>query len=322
MALIALVCACGVGASRGPGPGASAGPSARGVEATHETTVVNVGHRGASGHAPEHTLPAYDLALRHGADYIEQDLQLTSDGVLVVLHDPTLDRTARGPAEDCTGPVIEKTLAQVKRCDVGSWFNDRYPEHARPEYVGLRVPTLEEVFQRYGRGTRYYIETKNPEEAPGMEEALLRLIDAHGLLGPAAERRQVLVQSFSAWSLRRLHALAPSLPLVQLFGSTASTSELIRPALADVATYAVGIGPSKAAVDAALVEAAHARCLDVHPYTVDEASEMQALLALGVDGMFTNFPDRLDALLRRDTDPAKRSARRAATEGTACRAGR
>src|SRR4028119_1977971 len=112
-----------------------------------DSTVLNVGHRGASGYAPEHTIPAYDLALKMGADYIEQDLQLTKDGVLVVLHDETLDRTARPTAEsapgDCTGLVREKTLAQIKTCDVGSWFNEAYPQYARPEYVGLKIPTLE-----------------------------------------------------------------------------------------------------------------------------------------------------------------------------------
>ena len=119
--------------------------------------VLNIGHRGASGLAPEHTFPSYDLALKQGADYIEQDLQLTADGVLVILHDETLDRTARPTAEsapgDCTGPVKSKTLEQIKTCDVGSWFNEMYPERSRPEYVGLKIPTLEQVFKRYGRDT-------------------------------------------------------------------------------------------------------------------------------------------------------------------------
>src|SRR5262245_5977212 len=96
-----------------------------------------IGHRGASGYAPEHTIASYDLALDLGADYIEQDLQLTKDGVLVAMHDPTLDRTARGAAENCTGLVIEKTLAQIKTCDVGTWFNQAFPAAAKPEYDGL-----------------------------------------------------------------------------------------------------------------------------------------------------------------------------------------
>src|SRR5690606_21915603 len=112
---------------------------------------------------------------------IEQDLQMTADGVLLVLHDATLDRTARGPAAVCTGPVIERTLAEVRECDFGSWFNEARPESANEAFVGLHAPTLDEVFARYGDRVRYYIETKNPEEAPGMEEALLALLRRHGL---------------------------------------------------------------------------------------------------------------------------------------------
>src|SRR5439155_1528352 len=141
---------------------------ALGASAAGASPVLNIGHRGASGYAPEHTFASYDLALKLGADYIEQDVQMTSDGVLVVTHDETLDRTARGPAEDCTGPVKTKTLAQIKRCDAGSWFG--------PQFEGERIPTLEEVFQRYGRQANYYIETKSPEIYPGMEEALLALL--------------------------------------------------------------------------------------------------------------------------------------------------
>ena len=280
--------------------------------------VLNVAHRGASGRAPEHTLAAYDLALASGADYIEQDLQLTRDGVLVVLHDPTLDRTARGPAANCTGRVIEKTLAQLRTCDVGSWFNAAHPQHARAEYVGLRIPTLDELFTRYAQRTNYYIETKNPEDAPGMEPTLLALLDAHGLRRPAAERRQVLIQSFSQVSLREIHRLDPSLPLVQLYGAPTNTSPAIRATLDAVSGYAVGIGPNAGAVDGALVAAAHARCLEVHPYTVNETADLQALIALGVDGMFTNFPDRLTALRGRSTSAGPL----AADARTACRARR
>jgi glycerophosphoryl diester phosphodiesterase len=292
-------------------------------KAPEDAPVLNVGHRGASGYAPEHTIPAYDLALRLGADYIEQDLQLTKDGVLVVLHDETLNRTASPTAEsapgDCTGLVREKTLAQIKTCDVGSWFNQAYPQYASPEYVGLRIPTLDEVFQRYGKKTNYYIETKSPESAPGMEEELLRLMDEYGLTKPAAKKWQVLIQSFSQASLQKVHALDPSLPLIQLF-SSAETSQTIQGRLDATRTYAVGIGPSKSDVDAALVEAAHARCLDVHPYTVNETPEMEKLVALGVDGMFTNFPDRLEDVLGEEAAKGKKGAKLAATASEACQA--
>jgi glycerophosphoryl diester phosphodiesterase len=285
-----------------------------------DAPVLNIGHRGASGYAPEHTIPAYDLALELGADYIEQDLQMTKDGVLVALHDDTLDRTARGPKGNCTGLVIEKTLKQIKTCDVGTWFNETYPQYAKPEYVGLKIPTLEEVFQRYGKSVNYYIETKNPETAPGMEEELLRLMNKYGLTEPAARKWQVLIQSFSPASLQKVHALNPSLPLIQLFSSS-ETSETIRTRLDATRSYAVGIGPSKDDVDAALVEAAHARCLDIHPYTVNETAEMENLVALGVDGMFTNFPDRLDAVLGKEAAGGKTGAGLAAEASRTCREG-
>ncbi len=264
-------------------------------EPSGNEAVLTVGHRGASGYAPEHTFPSYDLALGMGADYIEQDLQLTGDGVLVVLHDETLDRTARGPEENCTGSVIDKILEQIKTCEVGSWFNEENPGYAREEYVGLEIPTLEEVFQRYGSGVNYYIETKNPEEAPGMEEELLRLMDKYGLAGPAIERRQVLIQSFSPASLRKIQALNPALPLIRLYEDE-ETAETIAQDLDEARTYAMGIGPSKDDVDRSLVSEARARSLQVHPYTVNEESEMEALISVGVDAMFTNFPDILARL--------------------------
>jgi glycerophosphoryl diester phosphodiesterase len=290
---------------------------------TTDSTVLNIGHRGASGYAPEHTIPAYDLALEQGADYIEIDLQMTKDGVLVALHDDTLDRTADAPEgvpeRYCSGPVIKRTLEQIKMCDAGSWFNEAYPEYASDEYVGLQIPTLEEIFQRYGTSVNYYIETKNPEAAPGMEEELLSLMEEYKLTEPAEDNWQVLIQSFSAESLMTIHEMNEDLPLIQLFSST-ETSLTIKDQLDLVSTYAVGIGPSMTDVDAALVEEAHALCLDVHPYTVNEKADMRALIDLGVDGMFTNFPDRLEKLLGKRAAEGKTGATLAAEDYAACRA--
>ncbi|MGQ0814574.1 MAG: glycerophosphodiester phosphodiesterase [Gemmatimonadota bacterium] len=241
--------------------------------------MIIIGHRGASGHAPEHTIPSYDRAIEIGVDYIEQDLQMTRDGVLVIMHDPTLDRTT-----SCSGLVIERTLAEVKQCDAGSWFDAKF--------AGTRVPTLRELFERYGKSVNYYIETKNPAEAPGMEEALLDLMEEFGLRDGAAGNWQVLIQSFSRASLLKIRMLDPRLPVIQLIEKE-HDSAAIRARLDDVRSYAVGIGPSRLSVDAALVEAVHDQGLAVHPYTVNEPDEMKRLIALGVDGMFTDFPDRL-----------------------------
>lgn len=278
---------------------------------------VNIGHRGASGYAPEHTFAAYDLALELGADYIEQDLQLTSDGVLVVLHDTTLDRTARGSAANCTGLVSGKTLAQIKTCDVGTWFNEANPTLAKPEYVGLQIPTLGEVFQRYKKRVNYYIETKAPEAVEQMEEKLLVLLDQYKLRRPAKRAWQVLIQSFSAASLQKIHTLDPELPLIQLSFAFPEPPALDA-AFDTVAGYAVGVGPSTFGLDADVVNEAHERCLDVHPYTINQEVDMATYLNLGVDGMFTNFPDRLDTVLQDDAVRGKRAARLAAKAHRAC----
>jgi glycerophosphoryl diester phosphodiesterase len=291
--------------------------------------ILNVGHRGSTGLAPEHTIASYDLALEDGADYIEQDLRMTSDGVLVVLHDEDLDRTTRGPAENCTGPVSEKTLAQIKTCDVGSFFNERYPEYARDEYEGLKIPTLEEVFRRYGTETNYYIETRSSEAPPGnpgvddssrMEEELLKLMDEYGLREPAAENWRVLIQSFVPASLSEIHAQDPSLPLVQLY-SDEETKETIRADLQAAGSYAIGVGPSMDDVDRDLVESAHARCLAVHPYTLAEKPDMRDLVGLGVDGMFTDFANRLEAVLGEEAVDGNLAAGEAADASRTCRSG-
>ncbi len=261
-----------------------------GEETSNSGQVLNIAHRGASGRAPENTFAAYDLALENGADYIEQDVQLTRDGVLVVLHDETLDRIARGPEENCTGPVAEKTLEQIKTCDVGSWFNEQHPEYAREEYEGLKIPTLGEVFRRYRSRGNFYVDIKG---APKAGEELLRLMDEHGLRESAAGRRRVIAVSFDRDSLRELHAPAPSLPLTQAYPASTS-SESLKKSLNVTREYAVGINPWKADVNVDLVEAAHDRCLEVYPYVVNDEARMEEFVEAGVDGMFTAFPSRLD----------------------------
>lgn len=283
-------------------------------------TVLNIAHRGASAYAPEHTTAAYDLALALGADYLEQDVHVTRDGVLVCLHDATLDRTARGDPENCTGPVREKTLAQVRSCDMGRWFNEAYPDRARPEYVGLRIPTLAEVFRRYRRRAGFYVETKALDPEDRIEERLLELLRRHRLRGRAVRRWQVLIQSFSPASLERIGALEPRLPLIQLVVGYPS-SDALADALDRIARYAVGVGPNAAFATAELFRAARARCLAVHPYTVDEPAVMTDLVARGASGIFTNAPDRLEQVLGESRTPRlpRRQIRQARREHERCR---
>lgn len=266
-----------------------------------------IAHRGASGHAPEHTFAAYDLALQLGCDFLEQDLQMTRDGVLVCVHDETLDRTA----VDCRGRIIDRDWAAIRDCDVGSWFNRAFPVRARDEYVGQRIPTLDEVLERYRDRTAFYIETKNPAAAPGMESRLLALLAKHDLIALARTEWRVLIQSFSEASLRLIHAEDPALPLIQLIHERSGAAH-IQTLLPNIAEYAVGIGPELRDVDAALVAAAHSRGLHVHPWTVNEIADMRRLTEARVDGMFTNFVDRLLGLRPEGELRGLEAARRAA----------
>jgi len=264
-----------------------------------------IAHRGASGHAPEHTFSAWDLALEMGADYLEQDLQMTADGVLIVLHDETLDRTGRG----CRGRVRDLIFEQIAGCNVGSWFNQAFPERARPEFDRERVPTLDAVLNRYKDRSRFYIETKQPEEAPGMESELLRVLDACDLRPSSSADTRVIVQSFSSESLALLHTLEPRLFLVKLFHRIQRGRLLMR-LLRTVATFARGVGPSFRTVTPGIVDAAHDLGLVVHPYTINEPADMQRMAEMGVDGMFTDFPDRLARLrsgLRQKPSQKRRS---------------
>jgi glycerophosphoryl diester phosphodiesterase len=228
-----------------------------------------------------------------GADYLEQDLQMTADGRLVVLHDASLERTGRGPG--CHGEVADLTLAAVRRCDVGRWYGGRWAD------ADVRIPTLAEVLDRYRGRARFHIETKRPDQAPGMEEALVEMLGRAGLLPADPGDPTVLIQSFSPESLRRVAALAPALPRVQLLTRDALDAGADA-VMARVAGYAHGVGPAASLVDAAFMEAARRHGLLVHPWTVNEPEEMRRLLDLGVHGIFTDVPD----VLRRIVDVAGR----------------
>ncbi len=259
-----------------------------------------IAHRGASWDAPEHTFVAWDLALAQGAEWIEQDLQMTRDGQLVVMHDDSLDRTATGPAASCRGLVREHTLAELEACEVGSWFNRENPSRAKDSYTSERIRTLEAWLSRYAGRARFYIETKSPAEAPGMEDSLLAVLRRHRLVGRGADEGRVIVQSFSPASLLRLRALEPRLTLVQLMDDPPPAGTLL-PTLDSIAKYAAGIGPSRRFINEAIVKAAHERGLVVHPYTVNAEPTMVFVLELGVDGMFTDHPDRAVSFLRGNT---------------------
>ncbi|WP_406589558.1 glycerophosphodiester phosphodiesterase [Bacillus atrophaeus] len=247
--------------------------------------ILTVAHRGASGYVPEHTILSYETAQKMKADYLELDLQMTKDGKLIVMHDEKLDRTTNGE-----GWVKDYTLAEIKQLDAGSWFNEAYPEKAKARYVGLQVPTLDEVLDHFGKHANYYIETKSPDTYPGMEEKLIASLQKHKLIGKHKKPGQVIIQSFSKESLLKIHQLNANLPTVQLLEAEQIAS-MTDSELAEMKTYAVGAGPDYKALNAENVRKIRSHGLLLHPYTVNTEPDMRRLLNLGVTGVFTNYPD-------------------------------
>jgi len=205
-----------------------------------------IAHRGASFDAPEETVPAYTLARELGADYLEMDIQRTKDGVLIALHDNTLERTtniAEVYPQRTKDPLNTFTLEEIKRLDAGSWFNTAHPDRARASYAGLKILTLDEVMDIAEGGKNkpgLYIETKVPSQFPGIEEDLKNKLEQRGWLTerPAAEKGyvnvanmpgRVMLQTFEKPSLELLQKSMPDTPKVLLLwlgdGSIAAASD-------------------------------------------------------------------------------------------------
>ena len=248
---------------------------------------VSIAHRGASGYAPEHTFYAYDKAHKEfNADYIELDLQMTKDGNLIAMHVEDVERTTGNK-----GRVEDYTTKELKQMDVGSWFNKKYPKYAKKEYKGAKIPTLEEILDRYGDNANYYIETKSPDVYPGMEEKLLHSLEKHNLLSnQKLNKGQVVIQSFSQESLLKVANMNNQIPLVQLVDEN-KLSTFNSEDLKFISSYAIGVGPDYSDLDEQMVQKLHNYNLKVHPYTVNTEKDMQQMFNIGVDGVFSNYID-------------------------------
>ena len=253
--------------------------------------ILNIAHRGASGHAPEHTIASYALANEMNGDYLEIDLQMTEDGELIAMHDSEVDRTTGGE-----GAVAELTSEDIDLLDAGEWFNEEHPDLAEPVFSEAKVPTLREIFETFGKESNYYIETKIPEESPGMVEELADVLEEYGMLDDDMEEGQIIIQSFSEASLREMHELEPSLPLIQLL-SYDKKADITGEELDNINEYAIGIGANYKHISKEYVQKVRDAGLLVHPYTVNEKEDMERLIDWGVTGMFTNYPDRLNDVL-------------------------
>ncbi|MGH2749435.1 MAG: glycerophosphodiester phosphodiesterase family protein [Actinomycetota bacterium] len=255
------------------------------------TGSANIAHRGASGYAPEHTAAAFDLALQLGAEYLEFDVQLTADGVPVVFHDLISSRTLRSIPEH--GVISEMVYGQLADADAGSWFNEMHPE-AMTSFVGRPLMTLGEVLERYRHLAKFAIEIKSRDDVrSGIEWKVLRTLAEYDLL---RDGDRVVVMSLSVVTPQRLHSLAPAIELVQLFYEHEPPHEILG-RLQQARRYAARIGPHHTQITDELVEAAHEEGLGVWTWAVNETRDMERLLDAGVDGIVTDYPDRLSALL-------------------------
>jgi glycerophosphoryl diester phosphodiesterase len=288
---------------------------AAGARAPQSSDRINVAHRGASAYAPEHTAPAYRLAIEQGADYVEQDLAVTKDGVLVSIHDATLERTTNVEdlfpdrfTLDAKGQkrwiVADFTLAELKRLDAGSWFDAKF--------AGERILTWDEAVDVIGRGAGLYPEMKTPDlyrdRGVNIVQVFADAIRTRGLdvTTPIRGRAPVVLQSFDEQAVRDAARLLPDMPRTMLIGSDAMAKTWLSSPdrVKALATFATDIGPAKGLVarNPEIVGWAHAAGLTVTPYTfrsadtgefTDVTAEMRHFLfTFGVDAVFTDNPDK------------------------------
>jgi len=272
-----------------------------------------IAHRGASGYAPEHTEAAYKLALEQKADFVEPDLAVTKDGVLICLHDDTLERTTniaevfpdRAMAETPGRMTMMKrwlandfTLAEIKRLDAGRWID--------PKFAGQRILTFEEMIGIVRGKAGLYPELKSPPlytaRGVDMEKIFVNVVKKNRLNTAASLRRTpVIIQSFDEATIRRVAKDLPTIPRVFLTSNDVDvTAERIR----ELAAFASGIAPEKAVIarHPEMVKLAHAARLTVTSWTfrADDKTTFPSvrdemahfLYTLGIDALFTNNPDQ------------------------------
>lgn len=227
-------------------------------------------HRGASSLAPENTLSAFRLAESAGAKGIELDVHLSRDGIPVVIHDETLDRTTDG-----RGPVRRVSLSGLRELDAGAWFD--------PGFSGEKIPTLEEVLHWSGGRLRINIEIKAVETGAAVLDLLKKFPEV-----------PVLVSSFDHPALQALRLRCPGMAIGFLTESPFWRSALRRAAECGAESF----NPRADRVSERMLRACRAAGLKVFPWTVDDLGALDRLAALGVDGVFTNRPGEFVRHLR------------------------
>ena len=237
-----------------------------------------IAHRGASGHAPENTMAAFKKAVALGATFIETDLQLSRDARFVAIHDATLDRTTNGQ-----GAVHDMTMPELRRLDAGSWFGS--------EFAGERIPTLEEILEFSRKNdVVFYLELK-PGGSWGGEHALI------GALRESGEIQRAVVISFDPLVVRSLRKIEPTLMTGLLYdGKFENPLEKA----AEVGARQLAVRGDL--VTPALLAEARKKDLQVVCWTVNHPAHMRMLMVAGVDGIMSDYPDRLVAAAKKEAE--------------------
>ncbi|MGW5941460.1 glycerophosphodiester phosphodiesterase [Streptomyces celluloflavus] len=241
---------------------------------------VVIAHRGASRYAPENTLAAVDAAYHHGFVWVENDVQRTRDGQLVVLHDATLERTtdaAKVFPGRAPWRVGDFTAAEIARLDAGSWFGKRF--------AGERVPTLADYLRRVDRnGQRLLLELKSPEKYPGIEAQTIRELRELGWLDHAHINSRLIVQSFCVRCVRTVHELVPQMRTGILGAPDVSE-------LAHCARFADQINPPISALSSRWIASVHrlrgphGRPLEIYAWNAAKDASARTAAERGVDGI-------------------------------------
>lgn len=240
-----------------------------------QSPFIKVAHRGASEYSPENTFTAFDLALDMGVDHVELDVHFSRDGHIVVIHDDTLDRTTDG-----SGPVADRTLAELRELDAGSWFDSKY--------AGERIRSLSEIFERYKGRIHFHIEIKG--RSAGLASRVSDLIRAHGMTD------DVTITSFWKPWLDEVRGYAPELTTGWLVPLGPVWDESIVEQAADAGIDQ--ICPRANLTTPELVNALHERGFVVRCHGVYSEDLMRNAIHCGVDGMTVNFPDKLVEYLK------------------------
>lgn len=234
-------------------------------------------HRGASKAAPENTLPAFEAAIRLGADGVELDVQYSSDGALVIFHNDTLEKTSDG-----AGRVTAHTLAELRALDAGSWFG--------PSFVGTRIPILDEVLDLLKGKLLVNVELKVLGTLrSGMGADAVKAIRAHGMAD------QVVISSFNPFALRQAKEAGPEIECALLLAH--DLPGWMRWGCTRRYSRADGLHPDSDMVDETYMARARQLGMPVRVWTVDDEAATRRLIALGVDAIITNVPDVLVNLM-------------------------